>query len=170
MSQSQFARGLITYLFAVVTIGTSVVLVLSGLLGADDEATEKRFGRGKEILSLLLGVFGTIVGFYFGAEAAGGRTDVPTELRLSALDVAAVPDSTPETYAVRAVVSGGEPPYEYGVAVNSSDVDADRAVRDDNWITDTIIVTPDETTTIRVVVVDAADRRVTSKLRLPMPP
>src|SRR5215211_6478912 len=32
MGKAQFARGLITYLFAVVTIGTAVVLVLSALL------------------------------------------------------------------------------------------------------------------------------------------
>ena len=61
MGRAQFARGLITYLFAVVTIGTAVVLVLSAVLGTDKE----KFDRGKEVLGLLLGVFGTMVGFYF---------------------------------------------------------------------------------------------------------
>ena len=82
MSRTDYARGLITYLFAVVTIGTAVVLVVSALTTSADDQHEKRFQRGKEILSLLLGVFGTIVGFYFGAEigkGAGGnfthRTD-----------------------------------------------------------------------------------------------
>ena len=63
MGQIEFARGLITYLFAVVTIGTAVVLVVSALTTEETPAHERRFERGKEILALLLGVFGTIVGF-----------------------------------------------------------------------------------------------------------
>ena len=57
MGQVEFARGLITYLFAVVTIGTAVVLVVSALTSDETPANERRFERGKEILSLLLGVF-----------------------------------------------------------------------------------------------------------------
>jgi uncharacterized membrane protein len=49
MGRIDFARGLITYLFAVVTIGTAVVLVVSALTGTEDEVHEKRFQRGKEI-------------------------------------------------------------------------------------------------------------------------
>src|SRR6478672_11671667 len=60
MSQAEFARGLITYLFAVVTIGTAVVLVVSALTSDETPANERRFERNKEILSLLLGVFSTI--------------------------------------------------------------------------------------------------------------
>jgi len=71
MSRTDYARGLITYLFAVVTIGTAVVLVVSALTTSADDRHEKQFQRGKEILSLLLGVFGTIVGFCFGAEVSG---------------------------------------------------------------------------------------------------
>src|SRR5215469_7491534 len=68
MSQIDFARGLITYLFAVVTIGTAVLLIVSALTSPADDTHNARFQRGKEILSLLLGVFGTVVGFYFGSE------------------------------------------------------------------------------------------------------
>lgn len=50
MGKVTFARGLITYLFAVVTIGTAVVLVVSALTSEETEAHEKRFQRGKEIL------------------------------------------------------------------------------------------------------------------------
>ena len=28
---------------------------------------KERFDRGKEVLSLLIGIFGTIIGFYFGS-------------------------------------------------------------------------------------------------------
>jgi hypothetical protein len=163
MSQSTFARGLITYLFAVVTIGTAVILVLSGLLGASDAATEKRFERGKEILSLLLGVFGTIVGFYFGSEAASGGPKEAATLQVSTLDVAPTPDAAPGTYTVRAVVSGGESPYEYGISVNSREVEAGTPVRDDGWISESLAVPSERSSTIRLLVVDSADHKATAR-------
>ena len=67
MSKAVYARGVITYLFAVLCFGTAMVLVLHSLTspeGSDDA----RFDRAKDVLALMLGVFGTIVGFYFGQE------------------------------------------------------------------------------------------------------
>ena len=100
MGKASFARGLITYLFAVVTIGTAVVLVLSALLGSEKE----KFDRGKEVLGLLLGVFGTMVGFYFASEL--NQSETQAQLSVSPILV-----STPEvpsggTVNVSAVVAG----------------------------------------------------------------
>ena len=64
MARPEQARGLITYLFAVVTIGIAVALVLSTLVGPEPtDKNDGRFQRAKEVMSLLLGIFGTIVGF-----------------------------------------------------------------------------------------------------------
>lgn len=111
MGKVDFARGLITYLFAVVTIGTAVVMVVSALTGPESPEHRRSFQRGKEILSLLLGVFGTIVGFYFGSEVAGNAQ--PAEeaivkivpLRLSSTSVLSGTDFTVFTY-----VTGGRAP------------------------------------------------------------
>src|SRR5579871_2195222 len=54
MASIEYARGLITYLFAVVTIGTAVVLVVSALTYSSDPKSDEKFQRAKEILSLLL--------------------------------------------------------------------------------------------------------------------
>ena len=59
MADPEIARGLITLLFAIVTIGTALVLVVSALISLDDSTSEKQFQHGKEMFSLLLGVFGT---------------------------------------------------------------------------------------------------------------
>src|SRR5215510_2881988 len=65
MRDPDYARGVITYLFAIVTIGTAVALVFSALAGLMlTKGEDFPFERGKHILALLLGVFGTIVGFY----------------------------------------------------------------------------------------------------------
>ena len=73
MSEPEFARGIITYLFAVTTIGVAVIVGLAGLMGASKD----QYARGKDVLALLLGVFGTIVGFYFGT-ATAASVKVPT--------------------------------------------------------------------------------------------
>ena len=83
MARADYARGLITYIFAVVTIGIAVALVLSALTSQNPaKKTDARFQRGKEVLSLLLGVSGTIVGFYFGSETI--KANVPRRSRFPA--------------------------------------------------------------------------------------
>ena len=158
MGQVEFARGLITYLFAVVTIGTAVVLVVSALTSDESPANERRFERGKEILSLLLGVFGTIVGFYFGSEVAAKGQPAETivnvaPLRLSTGSVASGAEFTLTTY-----VSGGKAPYKYGVGFDKDDIKAETPVDPTGWITKTLAapkVTADRAALVRVVVEDA---------------
>ena len=69
MSRIDAARGLITFLFAVGTVGISVIIVLAAFLGnGPKEELAERFQRGKDVLTILIGVFGAILGFYFGTE------------------------------------------------------------------------------------------------------
>ena len=158
MGQVEFARGLITYLFAVVTIGTAVVLVVSALTSDETPANERRFERGKEILALLLGVFGTIVGFYFGSEVAAkgqtGETIVRVApLKLSAGAVASGADFTLTTY-----ISGGKSPYKYGIGFDKDEIKAETPVDPNGWITKTLAapkVTADRAALVRVVTEDA---------------
>jgi hypothetical protein len=132
MSDHEYARGLITYLFAVTTIGTSVVLVLAALTGA--LAKEENYTRGKDILALLLGVFGTIVGFYFGSEAhEGGHAATAVSMSQPLLlDSLASPG---DSVRLTAFVSGGTPPYSWGVALDPSEsIDYNRTVDSTGWI------------------------------------
>jgi hypothetical protein len=135
MSRADFARGLITYLFAVVTIGTAVVLVVSALTTGASEEHDVRFQRGKEILSLLLGVFGTIVGFYFGSEIKGMSSSEVASLRLTAplLNQESVVGG--DSVTVTAAVSGGTPPYRYGLTLgDESEIKYDQTVGKNGWI------------------------------------
>jgi len=131
---------------------------VSALTSDETPANERRFERGKEILSLLLGVFGTIVGFYFGSEvAAKGQ---PTEtivnvapLRLSAPSAASGADFTLTTY-----VSGGKTPYKYGVGFDKDDIKAETPVDPNGWIIKTMkapTVKSDSNALVRVKVEDA---------------
>ncbi|MGD9507472.1 MAG: hypothetical protein AB7I59_10675 [Geminicoccaceae bacterium] len=71
LARPEEARGLITFLFGVATVGIALVIVLAVFLstGSKEEVAE-RFRMGKDILAVLIGVFGTIIGFYFGTGLA----------------------------------------------------------------------------------------------------
>jgi hypothetical protein len=66
IGKTEFARGMITLLFGVGTIIIALILTLTAILQAGLTA-EDRFKYGIQILTVLMGVFGTILGFYFGA-------------------------------------------------------------------------------------------------------
>jgi hypothetical protein len=131
MSNSSYARGLITYLFAVVTIGTAVVLVVYALTGMEDEKNERHFQRGKEILSLLLGLFGTIVGFYFGSELSA-RPEAPLQLQPPRLSAAAAAPG--DMFSFMSVVTGGRQPYRFGAAVGNDKPEPIEPVESSGWI------------------------------------
>jgi hypothetical protein len=137
MSTLEFARGLITYLFAVTTIGTAVVLVMAALMR---EISDQSYQRGKEILALLLGVFGTIVGFYFGSEAGAARSVVEFTVKQPLVTPSTV--AAGGTVRLIALVSGGAVPYRYGVGTEEdpSDLTLDRPVGPDGWIVADFIV------------------------------
>ncbi|SDJ83134.1 hypothetical protein SAMN05421823_101213 [Catalinimonas alkaloidigena] len=107
-----YARGLITYLFAVGTIGLIVLLILAALIdtGKDDQRSEQIFNRAKEVLTILIGIFGTIIGYYFGA--APLSQDAAASLPLL-LNVPQVPDSVGvgEVLEIEVEAYGGAPPY-----------------------------------------------------------
>lgn len=135
MARLEFARGLITYLFAVVTIGTAVVLVVSALSSGSSEEVDKRFQRGKEVLSLLLGVFGTIVGFYFGSESQiGSRGDTAALPRLTPIMVSPSPANAGQELRITAAVLGGTPPYRYRLTLGERTLAEQQAIKDDGWI------------------------------------
>jgi hypothetical protein len=71
IGNTEFARGMITLMFGVGTIIIALILTLTAILQAGLTA-EDRFKYGMQILTVLMGVFGTILGFYFGANKPEG--------------------------------------------------------------------------------------------------
>jgi len=66
LSDRSTARGLITLLFSIGTIWIAMLLAVSAMSGDGDD---KRFNRGKEVLTILVGILGAIIGYYFGVES-----------------------------------------------------------------------------------------------------
>ncbi|MBL4671724.1 MAG: DUF308 domain-containing protein [Arenicella sp.] len=69
------ARGLITFLVVVGTIVMGLLLLISSFRTTTGAA--ESFTRGKEIFTILVGILGTIIGFYFGV-GSNENQDKPT--------------------------------------------------------------------------------------------
>jgi hypothetical protein len=65
MAQVNQARGLITFLFAFATIAIMLLVAITTFWMPKDEV-QVRFDKAKDLLTILIGVMGTILGFYFG--------------------------------------------------------------------------------------------------------
>lgn len=103
-------RSMITFLIAMVTVGIALILVLATIVSNSDDRKE-RFSQGKEILTALLGVLGTIVGFYFGTDQ-----ESRDELIFDPVVITRGADSL----ALRTEVHGGKLPYAYDVTFSPS--------------------------------------------------
>lgn len=132
----EYARGLITFLLALGTIAIAVILALAALLGKAG-GSGKRFARGKEVLTILIGVLGTIVGFYYGmpSETNGQGLAIATPL-LSSNKV-----SGGEEVTLTSFLSGGEPPYKYSITFKNEKMQRITGlVADGGWLTEKILV------------------------------
>jgi hypothetical protein len=111
LANKEVARGLITFLIAITTVGIAIILAISTLVLTEGDAGDKRFDRGKQVLSVLIGVLGTIVGFYFGS-APDAKQAQSLAITTTALPggVANMPYPATTLMAV-----GGTPPYNWSV-------------------------------------------------------
>ncbi len=144
LQKVEVGRGLITFLVAIATVVVALILVLYPLITSESQFKE-RYGLGKEVLTALIGILGTIVGFYFGsAERATGRLEL-AEIK--------VVDRQVLTNA-----SGGAAPYRY--AVRYDDKAIENKTSDDGWIIESLEERPKTGTTITVEVIDSKDQKV----------
>jgi hypothetical protein len=60
----------------------AVIVVVATFLGnGTPEELAERFQRGKDVLTILIGVFGAILGFYFGSELRSQDTSRPPQIQ-----------------------------------------------------------------------------------------
>lgn len=114
---------------------------------------------------MLLGVFGTIVGFYFGSEVGAKESDLnlaPPILSQPAAESGGV-------ITLTSSVTGGKPPYRYGIQTDGNDMEFEQYADDSGWIITTFSVkkvTEDEIVNLRLGVKDQSQKIVVKSVRL----
>jgi hypothetical protein len=100
MAATDRARGLITFLFAFATIAI-IILIAITTFWMSKEDVEARFNKAKDLLTIIIGVLGTILGFYFGQTVPAQQTST------SSAPQTAAPASTTNAPAPPASGAGG---------------------------------------------------------------
>jgi hypothetical protein len=160
LANTDAARGLITFIFTMGTMFIALLLAIGALLG---DQPEQIFAKGKEVLTVLIGVFGTILGFYFGTAGGAQKIDV-AEIRI-------IEDAKPVQLMTH--VTGGTPPYRYSITFSDKNFPASASVTDllskDGWIIEKLDTVP-TTGSITVDVSDSRDFKSSRLRRLSPPP
>jgi hypothetical protein len=141
------ARGFITFLFALSTMGV-ILLIAASVFWLPPEELDRRFPPAKDLLTVIIGVLGTILGFYFGSIVEG-------ENRERALNIANIGVSSPvaqpsSTVKISATILGGEPPYTYSIrftdpigAANTSTMAVESETSDTGAVVKDVVIPPD---------------------------
>ncbi len=108
------ARGLITFLFSLSSIAIFLLVAIAVFWVRE---IDNRFTQAKDLLSILVGILGTVLGFYFASPNSNGTPS----LSVSALELSSPVVVAGQTSNLRAMLSGGKPPYLYSLRFTSSD-------------------------------------------------
>lgn len=147
-----YARGVITLLISIVTMVMALLLVIQAFTTQDAEA-EKRFSRAREVFTVLMGVLGTIVGFYFGS----------AEKVVASLDIAEVRVADKQLLTH---ISGGTKPYRYSITSSDKDFKSIKSrTSEDGWIVETLEQPLKPGTTITIDVSDGKDQKASKELK-----
>jgi len=153
LADPAYARGAITWIISLATIGIAFVLIYQAFFST--ESSDDRFRRAREVFTGLMGVLGTIVGFYFGSTDQPGARPTLSEIR--------VVDNHLMTVAF-----GGAPPYRYTVAYD--EIKPQPKVSTDGWIDETLTGSPAAGTDIKVTVTDSRNQEITKTATVPASP
>lgn len=113
LANPEIARGVITYLVAVATMGIAMILAMAAIMKGGSDL-DKRFAFGKEVLTLLIGVLGTIIGFYYGSAAKSGE-EKSQPLAVASVEIEPAEPIVGQEFTLSANISGGTAPYIYTI-------------------------------------------------------
>jgi hypothetical protein len=112
LSDIAYARGLITFLVAMCSISV-IMLVVCSTYWMSQQDLEQRYGRAKDLMTLVIGILGTILGFYYGSSESGSAAT--NKIEISDLSVSSPVATNDRPIRLTAKVSNGDGPYSWEV-------------------------------------------------------
>jgi len=146
LSDRAVARGLITFLVTFTTIIIAIILAVSTISATSGDTPDQRFDKGKQVLGLLIGLLGTIVGFYFGSSGEAKATPATEENQALVIAPANVSNLQPkkcEKFTIASFVSGGKAPYTYSITFDPPLIPAIKDVKSTDGVIRQEIGVPD---------------------------
>ena len=150
LRNAETSRALITFLVAVTTVSIAILSTLYAISSNQSrEEIKERFGLAKEVLAILVGILGTVLGFYYGSADKNAAAQVQladVQLRGSELITH---------------VSGGVAPYRFAVSYQGLGTNGKiSGVSKDGWIIQALSPVPSKNDSVTVEVTDAKEQRV----------
>jgi hypothetical protein len=108
-------RMFITFNFTITAVAIFFIITASVVFDIHSSSAE-RYDRVKTLLASLLGIFGTVLGFYFGTT----DTEPPAQLELLAIERIQDPNLRPQRVRIGTAVDGGTGPYTFHIKVFDS--------------------------------------------------
>jgi hypothetical protein len=143
------ARGIITFIISFAAIGVALLLILYSLFGT---SKPDQYRQAREIYTGLMGILGTIVGFYFGsAEKAQPKLSL------------AEPRFVGSEFLCH--IDGGTPPYRFHITPDSLSDTTSRGERvsTDGWIEHRLKSARPDTLALRLEVWDSKNLLLTKE-------
>lgn len=113
LRSTENARGMITFVVAFGTIAIGLILVMSAAFLSGSKDLDRRFAFGKDVFTVLIGVLGTVMGFYYGQNASAQQTQ--QALQISPPQVSSTAPQLNTEVTLTATISGGTTPYKYTI-------------------------------------------------------
>lgn len=149
LRSTEVSRGLITFLVAATTVSLAILSALYAL-STDrplDEA-KVRFSFTKEILTTLVGILGTVLGFYFGS------ADKADQQKVSIAEIKF------QTGKAITHASGGTEPYRFSI-VYQSQKDKINNLSNDGWIMEELKPLPKDKELVSIEITDGRGLKTT---------
>jgi len=120
-------RALITIFLVLGIVSLALIVSLSAVLakyGNNQQYLDKRLDVAKSVFATLVGVLGTVVGFYFGTAEQAGH-----ELKIVDVQPSAISTETTGEIELRVTTKNGELPLKYKIELTDEKGDAVREYR-----------------------------------------
>ncbi len=173
LNEPAAVRGFITFLIALVTVAIALILVIAAFVTNGATPLKDRFDMAKGVLTALIGILGTIVGFYFGSAEKAKTSE---ELKPPAIEQVKVDKHDPkqgDTMTLSFQVTGGKAPYRYTVTFPPKTIDPHKDRKSENGKGSEEIKVPDtmapntELTPIKIEVKDSDEKTATGEMKEP---